>query len=241
MSDKKTSSSGNSKEEETVVEFDIPKHLTDTNEYLKQIFVLLDKLDDKNVFKTKWEEDMSEIKVLVEKINDSGIENSWEENLAHKPIEMVTSGGRGGRYVDVWRLIGPNESSIGVGQISFFRNDKGNLVQTMPKKPYIGDGNDYSPPRFHSYRTFISQLINNIDATIEALVEEHLKFAPGGKGAEDAEKEFKATRKKDGGRRKRKTKRRKRKTKRRKTRGKRKTKRKRKRRKHRRKSKHTKR
>jgi len=184
---KKTSSStGDSKEEETVVEFDIPKHLTDTKEDLKRIIVLLDKLDARNVFQTDWKKDMREIKDLVEKINYSGIGNSWEENLAHKSIQMVTTGGRGHKYVDIWRLIGPN----GSGQTSFFRYDKGNLVQTMPKEPYIGDGNDYSPPRFHSYRTFISQLINNIDATIAALVEEHLRFAPGGIGYNQAATSF---------------------------------------------------
>ena len=184
--DKKTSSAGDTKDDETVVEFDVPKELLDTKEDLKRIIVLLDKLDARNVFQTDWKKDMREIKDLVEKINYSGIGNRWEENLAHKPIEMVTYGGRGHRYVDVWRLIGPN----GSGQTSFFRYDKGNLVQTMPKEPYIGDGNDYSPPRFHSYRTFISQLINNIDATIEALVEEHLQFAPGGIGYNQAATSF---------------------------------------------------
>ena len=236
--DRKTSSSAGDTKEEDVEVVVVPKELLDTKEDLKRIIVLLDKLDDRNVFQTDWKKDMREIKTLVEKIDKSGIqESSFQVNLAHKPIEMVTYGGRGNKYVDMWRLIGPDGYSSGVGQISFFKYDDmdtGNLVQTMPNEPYIGDGNDYSPPRFHSYRTFINQLINDIDATID----EHIKFAPGGEGAKDAKKEFsEATGKKDGGRRgrKRKTRRRKRKTKRRKTRRKRKTKRKR-----RRKSKRTK-
>lgn len=217
MSAKKTSSSvGDTKEEDEVVVV-VPRELLDTKEDLKRIIVLLDKLDDRNVFQTDWRKDMREIKTLVEKIDKLGIqESSSQDNLAHKSIEMVTYGGRGHKYVNVWRLIGPSSSF----STSLFRRDNnGNLVQTMPKEPYIGDGNDYSPPRFHSYRTFIAQLINDIDATID----EHIKFAPGGEGAKDAKKEFsEATGKKAGGRRGRKRTRRKRKTKRKKRKRKRK-------------------
>ena len=234
---KKISSTGDTKEEdESDTTYVGPKELLDTKEDLQRIIVLLDKLDDRNVFQTNWKKDMQEIKDLVEKIDKSGIQDSeYTGNIAHKSIKMVTYGGRGNKYVDMWRLIGPDGYSAGVGQTSLFRrDDKGNLVQTMPKEPYLGDGNDYSPPRFHPYRIFIKKLIHDIDATID----EHIEFSPGGEGATAAKKEFsEATGKKTGGRRSRKRTRKKT----RKRKRKRKTKKKRKRRKHRRKSKRTKR
>ena len=106
------------------------------------------------------------------------------DNIAEKPIEMVTMGGRGNRYVDMWQLIGSDGNTL------FKYDDKGNLVQTMPKEPYMRDGNEYGPPRFYSYRNFISQLINEVDAAISTLYEEHLTLAPGGSKFDEVKTEF---------------------------------------------------
>jgi hypothetical protein len=236
------SSTGDTKEEDEIVVV-VSKHLTDTKEDLKRIDVLLDKLDAENVFQTDWKKDMREIKTLVEKIDKSGIEDSsYQENLAHKSIRVETYGGRG-NYVVIWRLIGPGiHDSVGTQGSLFKEDDEGNLVQTMPTEPYKQCASDqYCPSRFNSYRIFIGKLINDIDATID----EHIKFSPGGVGYNQAEESYQNAEPPEstvvapqtrpnvtpqevssyqnmedsgskGGRRKRKTKRRKRKTKRRK-------------------------
>jgi len=185
--DKKTSSTGDTKEEDEIVVV-VSKHLTDTKEDLKRIDVLLDKLDAQNVFQTDWKKDMQEIKTLVEKIDKSGIEDSsYQENLAHKSIRVETYGGRG-NYVVIWRLIGPGTyDSVGTQGSLFKEDDEGNLVQTMPTEPYKQcDSDQYCPSRFNSYRIFIGKLINDIDATID----EHIKFSPGGVGYNQAEESY---------------------------------------------------
>ena len=229
---KKTSSTDEVEE----VEFHVPEELVDAKKDLKQIrdLFILD-LDGKKMWR--------DIKSLVQIIIISGQESSFR--IAHKPIEMWDETHQ---WLETWRLVGPNSRIE--HQRSLFNMNNGELVQTMPVEDDYGGGMG-EEGIFDSQVEFIDKLINNIDATIEALVEEHLNFSPGGKGAEAALDEFSKTfndsgSAEKGGRRKRKTKRRKRKTKRRKIFGKktktrRKTKRKRKRRKHRRKSKHTKR
>ena len=149
---------------------------------LNRILKLLHELDmpDK---KAKFDENQAEIKTLTLELLNSNLPLN-EGNIATLEDTLITYGGRGSRYKDIWALVGPKDKnpftvqadgSYGVGRDSLFSIDINNpddLVQNMPNKPYYPDGNDYSPGRFSGYSTAVN--------SIKKKVIDFMKILPGG-------------------------------------------------------------
>lgn len=149
---------------------------------LNRILKLLHELDmpDK---KAKFDENQAEIKTLTLELLNSNLPLN-EGNIATLEDTLITYGGRGSRYKDIWALVGPKDEnpftvqadgSYGVGRDSLFSIDSNNpeaLVQNMPNKPHYPDGNDYSPGRFSGYSIAVN--------SIKKKVIDFMKILPGG-------------------------------------------------------------
>ena len=149
---------------------------------LNRILELLHELDmpDK---KAKFDKNQAEIKTLILELFNSNLPLN-EGNIATLEDTLITFGGRGSKYKDIWALVGPkvknpftvqDDGSYGIGRDSLFSIDSNNpedLVQNMPNKPYYPDGNDYSPGRFSGYGIVVN--------SIKKKVIDFMKILPGG-------------------------------------------------------------
>ena len=136
---------------------------------LMEIKRLLETFDDGTTTFTEFNSRQRRIKNIVKEF-DAGNFTLEGIPITRYKIELTSYGGRGSKYVFNTSLIGKriyNKDYTG-GEDCFFDYIDGNcttsnMKQIYPNKPYIADGNDYSPPRFMSYVNFISQLINKVD------------------------------------------------------------------------------
>ena len=166
---------------------------------LDRILFLLGQLDMEKK-RSDFENNQNEIKKLVLELFSSNLPLN-EGNIATLKKEIITRGGRGSRYKAIWAIVGPKkenpfkrqaDGSYGIGENSLFSVNSENpedITQNMPTEPYYGDGNDYSPGRFHAYYVVVQHVKDEII--------KFMKILPGGEDYLLAKEKF------QGGRRRR--------------------------------------
>jgi len=159
---------------------------------LNKILELLDELDIPEK-KEKFDKNQAEINKLTLELFKSNLPLN-EGYIATLKDTLITYGGRGSKYKNIWALVGPKvknpftvqpDKSYGIGYDSLFSinsNNPGVLIQNMPDKPYYPDGNDYSPGRFSGYTIVIN--------SIKKKVIDFMKILPGGEEYLAAKKNF---------------------------------------------------
>ncbi len=139
---------------------------------LDRILFLLGQLDMESK-RSDFENNQKEIKKLVLELFSSNLPLN-EGNIATLKKEIITRGGRGSRYKDIWAIVGPKkenpfnrqvDGSYGIGENSLFSVNSENpedITQNMPTEPYYGDGNDYGPGRFHEYYVVVQHVKDEV-------------------------------------------------------------------------------
>ena len=161
---------------------------------LERIFYLLHDLDYPKRG-SDFKSNQKEIKKLVLKLYNSNLPLK-KGNIATFKKEVITPGGRGSRYKDIWAIVGPKkenpfkrqaDGSYGIGEDSLFSVNSENpedITQNMPTGGGgVGDGNDYGPSRFNAYGEAVKHIKDEVINFMEELPggRNFLIENPGGK------------------------------------------------------------
>ena len=142
---------------------------------LIEIRRLLTSFDKPSTNSSVFKSGQRKIKDLVKELDESELTLDGAP-LTRYQIEIKSGGGMGGVYVFNTSLVGKkrwNDNYSGGDDCMFDCGDgkckAGNMKQIYPDKQDFGHGGEYSPPRFLSYVTFISQLILAVDELLKVI------------------------------------------------------------------------
>ena len=161
---------------------------------LERIFYLLHDLDYPRRG-SDFKSNQKEIKKLVLELYKSNLPLKKGNIATFKKI-VITPGGRGSRYKDIWAIVGDKkenpmnlqaDGSYGIGEDSLFSVNSENpedITQNMPTGGGgTGDGNDYGPSRFNAYGEAVQHIKDEVINFMEELPggRNFLIENPGGK------------------------------------------------------------
>lgn len=138
---------------------------------LDKIIFLLVKLDSES-YTAAFDDNQREIKQIMTELWKSELPLDGA-TVTTVEFTLVTGGGIGNRYTDVWRLVGEKirnpflpqpDGSAGIGHDSLFSVGGDELVQEMPNTPYYSDGQYDEPPRFLHYGTVVLKMKEKVEA-----------------------------------------------------------------------------